>query len=171
MKGVIMSKYNNNKNGGYMQFPRNFWTGKNRPIDVLSHAEIVLYLTLKECEHAFTGYSKDTKTFIKHPVYDKDLFYCSNKKLKEESGLSLKTIKRAKRRLEQLGFITVTYNKLQFKPPKEDWITYKNNVSFYRMTNDYVEYLNSKPEGYKFAHKVGVKSTLTIDENWGQIYP
>ncbi len=75
----------------FVQVPRCLWLEENKKLSF--HAKW-LFTTLNELEHRYTN-------------IDTDYFFRSNELLAEDTGMSLSTVKRAKKELVELKFIQI----------------------------------------------------------------
>lgn len=87
----------------YVKTPQELTDRENR----LSNKAILLYVWLNQIEqHKTPNPEKDQ--------YTRDWFLCTDKELCEYSGLSINTVKSAKKELKERGFITVGRGNWQY---------------------------------------------------------
>ena len=102
--------------GNWMEVPNNaFWMspdgkGNNTAFPMkyyqLSVSAKWLYMTLKFLEHKYTGENNNYVAYVKQgDCPDEAMFYQSNKELAKQANMSVRTMQRARKELEDAGLI------------------------------------------------------------------
>lgn len=149
--------------GNYMFVPRIFWwstyeknnDGKLKKYYNLSVHAKWLYITLKELEHKYTGtYNNEDYCRENGFLNDKNVFYVDMDRLAAFSNLSLSTVRRSKKELEEVGLIKTVSPKITGK-----------KVTAYRLTDgidfDEVAFIEMKP----YAEKTKKRDIRTLKKS------